>query len=411
MDERYKGTLMEQEFIRKNYALIEEYDKLGFIDNPNAPSLKSDMDRAIMARVLENTKAQMCNDLWRQDVPATALFQQMQETTTPIKTTSWSGATMIPVVLGYVRKMMPKMIALELVQTQPLSMPSGRVFYIDRKRHNDGTTNGIIEARAGWSYRSWITDPGEATTIAKSVDLTFTSADVTATAHKLKAQLSAEFQMDLRAYLGMDAVALASDTVTDEFAMELDETILYQLHHNVGTTVYHGAKPSGYTYEEWDRRLLDSIVRADEIAYNKHRTRTNWMVVGSEMSVRLQRLATWETVPESDRPVVAAGLVRIGTLNSRWRVYEMPLPFPTGEAMLGYKGANWTDGVFFYLPYLPLEFYDKDRNVETLVDTLTWWTRYTTYMPTNASNGLTKVAIDEGTYTGQSYPAFTEWSG
>lgn len=406
-NEIYKGTLLEHEFIKKARPLMDTYSKLGLLDNPHAPTLKTEMDRAVMAQVLESTKTRLSMNEFRVDRPAEEI---LKETTTPIKTTAWSGATMIPVVLGFVRKMMPKMIGLELVNVQPMDRPTGRVFYVDRKRHNDGTASGIVEARAGWSYRSWDMGPGEATTIAKSVELEFTSADVTASSHKLKTQLSAEFQQDVQAYFGLDGVAMASDVVTDEFAMELDEIILSELHHNVQTTVYHGAKPSGYTFEEWDRRLIDSLVRADEIAFEKNRTYTNWIVCGSEMSVRLQRLATWETVPESDRPVMNANLSRIGTLNSRWKVYRATLPFPTGEAMLGYKGTNWTDAIMYYLPYVPLEFYGVDKNVETMVDTLSWLSRYATYIPTNASNGLAKVAIDEQTYTGQSYPAFVEWS-
>lgn len=410
MDAKKQGSLMEHQFVQKAKTLVDSYEKYGFMDNPNAPGLKTPMERAVMAQLLDNTTKFVSHQQFGRTFGIDEIIESLQETTTPIKTTAWSGATMIPVVLGFVRKMMPKIFGLELVNVQPMDRPSGRVFYIDRYRHNDGTDDGRLEARAGWSYRSWINDPGEATTIAKSVSLTFTSANVSSVSHKLKTELSAEFQMDVEAYFGMDAVAMASDAVTDEFAMELNEILLKELHHNVQTAVYYGAKPSGYTHEEWDRELVNCFVRADELAYEKNRTYTNWIVVGSEMSALLQRLNVWDSVPESERPVNNTNLTRIGTLNNRWKVYRAALPFPTDEAMMGYKGTDWSDGILFYLPYLPLSFYGREQNVTTLVDTLSWWTRYATYMPTNANNGLAKVVTDPATYLGTSYPAFSPWT-
>lgn len=45
--------------------------------------------------------------------------------------------------------------SVNLYAVQPLDRPVGRVFYIARNRDNNGTTDGQVEQRAGWSYRSW----------------------------------------------------------------------------------------------------------------------------------------------------------------------------------------------------------------------------------------------------------------
>jgi len=123
---------------------------------------------------------------------AKEMFGDLAEATTPTTTTAWSGATNLPLVLGYIRKIMPKMMALNLVQVQPMTKPSGRVFTLNRIRHDDGTDAGTLEIRYGWSYRSWVDDPGEVTAITKSVKFEMTSADVSVKSRKLKAETGIE---------------------------------------------------------------------------------------------------------------------------------------------------------------------------------------------------------------------------
>jgi hypothetical protein len=220
-------------FIKSNDELVEEWAKTPWLKDdrggaiPGKNARERDYNRAVIARTLQNYVNEFLGYRGRngqgQQVPLTVMeavdrmskaagaadnqfpdYDKINEAAGAATTSAWSGATTLPLVLGYARKIMPKMIALNLYAVQPLDRPTGRVFFIARNRDNNGTTDGQVEQRAGWSYRSWANDPGEVTAITKGVSFTITSTDVTATSHKLLAQTSIEVEQDLRAYFGIN---------------------------------------------------------------------------------------------------------------------------------------------------------------------------------------------------------------
>lgn len=215
----------KEAFIKSNDPLVEQWATTPWLQDdrggaiPGKTSKERDYNRAVIARVLQNYvnenlgykgrngQGQQVNltvteAVERMSKAAGAAdnqftdYDKITEAAGTATTSAWSGATVLPLVLGYARKIMPKMQALNLYAVQPLDRPSGRVFYIARNRDNNNTTDGQVENRAGWSYRSWADDPGEATAITKGVTFTMTSSDVTATSHKLLAQTSIEVEQD-----------------------------------------------------------------------------------------------------------------------------------------------------------------------------------------------------------------------
>jgi len=411
------GLLTEKDYTESKRQLVDAWDKTPFLREANdiAP-LQNDYDVAVMAQICENYKTLANDGQWRNLSPVDAIVasQRLFETSTPTKTTAWSGATNLPLVLGYVRKMMPKVLGLELIQVQALDRPSGRVFYLNRIRHDDGTDDTNVEIRTGWSYRSWIDDPGEATSIVKTVKMTLTSADVAAKSHKLKAETSIEFEQDLRAYHNMDGRAVLAEAATDEFAMELSERILWRLWNGYGTLVQYGANPdtTAYSANDWSSRMFEAYNRADGLAWNKNRTRTNWIVAGNEHQIQLGILnATEASGSMGEWPVGDAMLQRLGTMNNRWRVYVAAEPWPENDALLGYVGSTWTDAIMFYLPYVPLMVAGTHFDPTKQVWTISWLARDCFYLPTNSTNGLALVRIATSSISGISYPAMAEWSG
>ena len=426
-------SMNEASFIKKREPLMEQWDKVKLLDGckfadpiPGKDLRERDFNRAVYAQILHNTACECLKT--RPDDPRFAygnvdavdnIFKVVEaaqraagifETTTPTQTTAMSGATNLPLVLGYVRKIMPKMFALNLVQIQPLDRPTGRYFSITRDRHDDGSADGILAARAGWSYRSWAMTPGEATTIAKSITFTMTSDNVDTVIRKLKTETSIEVEQDLRAYHGMDVIDLLSDGAVEELAMELDEEILYQIYIDTqlsGGTFQLGAKDSNYTHEEWDRKILQVLQRASEHVETNKRVIPNKLVFGSDWNVRLGALGNW--VP-TDAKIGPNAIVRpVGTLASTWDCYKANLPWPTTEAVMIYKGATWTDASFIYLPYVPVmlagELFDPDDQVRTF----SWLSRYAIVSIDAAQGAFLK--IDEANITGTSYAAYSEYTG
>lgn len=171
-------------FVKANDPLVEEWSKTPWLqDNrggaiPGKNTRERDYNRAVMARQFQNYVDKFLGYRGQNGqgakVPLTVNeavermskaagevenqfpdYDKIQEAAGAATTSAWSGATTLPLVLGYARKIMPKMQALNLYAVQPLDRPTGRVFYIARNRDNNNSTDGQVEQRAGWSYRSW----------------------------------------------------------------------------------------------------------------------------------------------------------------------------------------------------------------------------------------------------------------
>lgn len=431
-------------FLEKFEPIVEAWDSVGLMSNAKwgaTAEVKNPFIRAAMAQQFENAR-KMYVPYSDQTFPQAgsvgpaaaakanvqeamklaeqaARYQpnmQVFEATSPVDTTSMSGATNLPMVLGYIRKIMPKMRILEFVSIQPLAQPTGRVFFIDRLRHNNGTNNGSIEARAGWSFRSWDKSPGENTTIVQTAKFTLASENVSVADHKMLTEIGIEIEQDLRAYHGIDGAALINEAASDEMALELQEMILYELWARAGAGTFQiGTKPSGYTVSEWDRRFLEVVQRAAESIWTNQRVDARHLVLGSDWSVQLSNVnntyaptPTLPDFPQGDGQP-SRDLRQIGD----YLTLRVPLPFHTGTGLLLHKGTTWVDASFFYMPYQVFSPYSVFRNPATQTMQMSWLSRYATLMVGTNFRGDRRVALlkIDNTLTGTSYPGFSESTG
>jgi len=441
------APLTNADYIKKYAPLVEAWGKFGFMDGkawgPTA-NIGSDMLKATIAVTLENTrKAMLPNstvsnpqtdavtvaESHRRNIEQAMKISERQaqeqgtlyvanglnEATSPVDTTSMSGATNLPMILGYIRKIMPKMNVLQYVSVQPMSLPTGRVFFLDRVRHNNGANAGSIENRAGWSYRSFDATPGENTTITKTAKFTLASEDVTATNHKYLTEIGVEIEQDLRAYHGIDGAALINEAATDEMALELQEVILHEMWSRAGGGIFQiGAKPSAFTQSEWDRRYMEVIQRANESIWTNQRVNAAHLVFGSDWSVQFGNINnTYTPAPVGDFEQAAAtaenNMRRLGD----YLVMRASLPFPTNDALLIHKGTSWIDASYFYLPYIPFQPYSVFRDPTTQTVKMSWLSRYSTFMVGTNFRGDKRIAIlrqSPSTITGTSYPGYVEFA-
>lgn len=439
------GIPSNDDFIKKHEPLMEAWNSFHYLDDPRwgpTASLKNDHNRAVMAVMLENARKQILKNSDDLTVPDTAgtvakykanikkamaiaenaaRSQQADspivEASTPVQTTAMSGATNLPFVLGYTRKIMPKMRILDFVAVQPMSLPDGRVFYLDRIRHNNGTNDSSIENRAGWSYRSFDATPGEATAITKTTSFTLASENVSVTNHKMKTEIGIEIEQDLRAFHGIDGAALIDEAATDEMALELQEIILHELWARAGAgTFVIGTKPAGYTVEEWDRRYMEVIQRANETIWTHQRVDARHLILGSEWSVQFSNVGAvnYAVAPVGGFSAGTAGADNDLRTLGDYLVLRAALPFPTGQGLLLHKGATWVDASYFYLPYIPFQPYAVWNDPDKQVRVISWLSRYAKLMVGTNFRGDRRVGllkIDAANITGTSYPAYTESIG
>lgn len=172
-------------------------------------------------------------------------------------------------------------------------------------------------------------------------------------------------------------MALVSDIVADEFSAELDERLIRALYYEavangVGQYQYGTAVPSGHTQESWDKRLLEILNRAAMGVYTRKLVRPNYIVNGSEWEILLSNLKSWQAA--QDKTTYGSPVSLTGTVNGL-NAGTVVFPFPTTEAILGYKGTSWIDSNAFYLPYMPVSLYSIHPDPDTQVRTLSWMSR------------------------------------
>lgn len=444
-------TDFTEAYVKTHAPLVEEWRKTPYLNpnNRNAPKMvgatqnERDLNEARIARLLQNTVDAVYpptrgTDGGVKHVTAEAMLKRVEkqlpensqlpestlefgEAASSATTSAWSGATLLPLVLGYARKIMPKMVvAQNFYQIQPLDKPQGRVFFITRARDNNGSTDGQIEQRAGWSYRSWVNDPGEGTAITKAVTFSISSADVpTPTSHKLQAQTTIEVEQDLRAYFGWDAVSLVSEIATDEMALELDEVLLYNLYrrgsvNGIGTFQFgNSSVPTQFQYDPsaYDKRVFELLTRGSLNMYHQKRVTPNWFISGTEWQVLLANNSLYKTNTDNEM-ALSDFLSPVGTLKVGGGIshYIAPLPFPTNEGIMGRKGSDYVDGNAFYLPYIPLQLTGVLYDPNTMKRTLSWISRYSIY--NHAFSGLSENYAYfkiNNSMSGLSYPATVEY--
>lgn len=223
MTDEERNELAPQDFnqaVIKEYAsLVDDWRKTPYLSENVADKFRGDtqeqrdLQEAMTARVLQNyidaayggkvkgreghrsqvdvaTAMKMIESQVSKDQDM--LGHSIDEAATVAQTTGYSAATLLPMVLAMVRKIMPRLNATQFYQVQSLDRPQGIVYYLKRNRENNGTTDGEVEARAGWSYRSWAMSPGEAQSIVKSASFTITSGTVSVSNYKLLAKTSFE---------------------------------------------------------------------------------------------------------------------------------------------------------------------------------------------------------------------------
>jgi hypothetical protein len=137
-------------------------------------------------------------------------------------------------------------------------------------------------------------------------------------------------------------------------ALELQEMILYELWSRAGGGNFrYGLKPSTHTVSEWDRRLLETLQRANESIWTNQRVDARHLIAGSDWTVGFANV-TNTFAPTPTLPDFGQGVGAINDLRQigDYTVLRAPLPFPTADALLLHRGSSWVDASFFYLPYV-----------------------------------------------------------
>jgi hypothetical protein len=206
-----------------------------------------------------------------------------------------------------------------------------------------------------------------------TINIQLKSDAIVAKTRKLKAQWTPELAQDLNAYQNIDAEAELTGLLSQYIAMEIDLEILSMLTEEAATIGYWSAENNNIwngsafvqtssttggfynTQGGWFATLgtvLQSV--SNKILQKTLRGQANFMVISPNIATILQSIPGYASDAGADlEKVFNFGSQKIGTLNSRYKVYVNPY-FSNNVILMGYKGAQFLESGAVYAPYVPL---------------------------------------------------------
>jgi hypothetical protein len=348
--------------------------------------------KSVMGVTLENTK------------------RYLQESATAGATSAGNVATLNRVILPVIRRVMPTVIANELVGVQPMTGPVGQIHTL-RVRYADSGT-GVVAGEEALSpfkiaeaYSGNDSSPAKAASTAslegaagKRMSIQILKQTVEAKTRKLSARWTFEAAQDAQAQQGIDIEAEIMAALAQEITAEIDQEILASLASLAGNAVeaYDQNAVSGTATFVGDEHaaLAVQINRvANLIAQRTRRGAGNWAVVSPFALTILQSATTSAFARTTEGTFEAPTNTKfVGTLNNAMKVYVNTYATDSTDVLIGYKGSSESDAAAFYCPYIPLMSSGVVLDPSTFEPVVSFMTRYGYVELTNTASSLGNAA-------------------
>ena len=359
--------------------------------------------RSTMGVLLENTKKSLLSE------------------STSGTTTAGNIATLNRVILPVIRRVMPTVIANELVGVQPMTGPVGqihtlRVRYANSLGASGSNDTAVVAGEEALSpfkiAQAYSTVQANATTTStytaantsllegnggKQISVQILRQAVEAKSRKLQARWTFEAAQDAQSQHGIDVEAEIMAALAQEITAEIDQEILLSL-ATLATTeyTYNQATVSGTaTYVGDEHAALAVLINrvANLIAQRTRRGAGNWAVVSSASLTVLQSATTSAFARTTEGTFEAPTNTKfVGTLNGAMRVFVNSYAPDTQAVLVGYKGSSETDAAAFYCPYIPLMSSGVVLDPSTFEPVVSFMTRYGYIELTNTASSFGNAA-------------------
>jgi len=353
--------------------------------------------KAVMESTLENTK------------------KYLAEAATAGATSAGNVATLNRVILPVIRRVMPTVIANEIVGVQPMTGPVGQIHTL-RVRYaeaNDNVAAGeeaLSPFKIGTAYSGAGTDPNgtaDATatkegTGGRAMSIQILKQTVEAKTRKLQARWTFESAQDAQAQQGIDVEAEIMAALAQEITAEIDQEILGSLRSLAATEeTFNQAAVSGTATFVGDEHAALAVLinrTANKIAQRTRRGAGNWAVVSPQALTVLQSATTSAFARTTEGSFEAPTNQKfVGTLNSAMKIYVDTYQADDGSVLVGYKGSSEADAAAFYCPYIPLMSSGVVLDPSTFEPVVSFMTRYGYVELSNTASSLGNA----GDYVGE----------
>ena len=358
--------------------------------------------RTSMAVILENTR------------------RMLAENATGGATQAGNVATLNRVILPVIRRVMPTVIANEIIGVQPMTGPVAQIHTL-RVRYADNVTDNssyATSANAGDEALSPFkiavaysgsNATGQATSTAalegiagNRINVQILKQVVEAKTRKLSARWTFEAAQDAQSMHGLDVEAEIMAALAQEITVEIDQEILGSLRALAATdyTFDQSAVSGTATFVGDEHAALAVLINrtANLIAQRTRRGAGNWAVVSPAALTVLQSATTSAFARTTEGTFEAPTNTKfVGTLNGAMKIYVDGYANDSQAVLVGYKGSSEADAAAFYCPYIPLMSSGVVLDPATFEPVVSFMTRYGYVELTNTASSLGNA----GDYVGE----------
>ena len=352
--------------------------------------------KSVMGVTLENTR------------------KYLLESPTAGATSAGNVATLNRVILPVIRRVMPTVIANELLGVQPMTGPVGQIHTL-RVRYADSSSGAGVVAgeealspfKIAQSYSG--NQAGDASAKAAStatlegqagnrLSIQILKQTVEAKTRKLSARWTFEAAQDAQAQQGIDVEAEIMAALAQEITAEIDQEIIQSLITLAGTAsyTYDQASVSGTaTFVGDEHAALAVMINrvSNLIAQRTRRGAGNYAVVSPFALTILQSATTSAFARTTEGTFEAPTNTKfVGTLNNAMKVYVNSYAVDSTDILIGYKGASESDAPAFYCPYIPLMSSGVVLDPSTFEPVVSFMTRYGYVELSNTASSLGNAA-------------------
>ena len=357
----------------------------------------------------------------------------LKENASAGSTVSGNIATLNRVILPVIRRVMPTVIANEIVGVQPMTGPVGqihtlRVRYASTMTDQSAAATSVVAgeealspfkiavaysagargadnaattqtAAQGYSGGATATMEGNG---GRQISVQILKQAVEAKTRKLQARWTFEAAQDAQAMHGIEVEAEIMAALAQEITAEIDQEILLSLRSLAQTEfTYNQATVSGTaTFVGDEHAALAVLINrvANLIAQRTRRGAGNWAVVSPASLTVLQSATTSAFARTTEGTFEAPTNTKfVGTLNGAMRVFVDSYASDSTPVLVGYKGSSEADAAAFYCPYIPLMSSGVVLDPTTFEPVVSFMTRYGYIELTNTASSFGNA----GDYVGE----------
>ena len=327
--------------------------------------------------------------------------------------------TLNRVILPVIRRVMPTVIANEIVGVQPMTGPVGQIHTL-RVRYAEtlnatGTANDTTAGEEALSpFKISTAYAGDGTagdadatankegTGGRKISVQILKQAVEAKTRKLQARWTFEAAQDAQSQHGIDVEAEVMAALAQEITAEIDQEILASLRALAATEfTYNQSTVSGTATFVGDEHAALAVLinrTANLIAQRTRRGAGNYAICSPAALTVLQSATTSAFARSTEGTFEAPTNTKFaGTLNGAMKVYVDSFASDSTPVLVGYKGSSETDAAAFYCPYIPLMSSGVVLDPSTFEPVVSFMTRYGYIELTNSASSFGNA----GDYVGE----------